>query len=107
MKYIQCIFSLLIVLATAGRFVYGAECSQQIGGVCYSCPDGYSNNLTVDEDGQDECFCTNDANERVACIKDATSTVTGEDGIAGEVETSGALAMSAVACLFALVTSLW
>ncbi|WPT13651.1 hypothetical protein PSENEW3_00001489 [Picochlorum sp. SENEW3] len=103
MKYIQCIFSLLIVLATAGRFVYGAECSQQIGGVCYSCPDGYPNNLL--DNG--ECFCTNDANERVACIKDATSTVTGEDGIAGEVETSGALAMSAAACLFALVTSLW
>lgn len=83
--------------------VYGAECAQEIGGVCYTCPAGYPNNLYENN----ECFCTNDANERVACIKDTTSTVTGGDGIAGEVDTSGALAMSLGLCLFALVTSFW
>lgn len=81
--------------------VYAADCAQEIGGVCYSCPEGYPNNLF--DNG--ECFCTSDAGDKVACIKDATSAVA--DTISTGVE-SGALALSAGGlCLSALFAAFW
>lgn len=75
--------------------VYGADCSTQISGVCYSCPEGYPNNLL--DNG--ECFCTNDADEKVACIKDAASSV------AEELTSGGAAGVSRIA-LSAVVSAL-
>lgn len=79
--------------------VYGAECSQSINGVCYSCPEGYPNNLL--DNG--ECFCTNDANEKVACIKDATSNVA-EEVTSGAAVGFSCLALSSAVGIFVSVS---
>lgn len=97
MKYHQVLVS-IAVLAAAASYVYGAECSTEISGVCYSCPEGYPNNLL--DNG--ECFCTNDANEKVACIKDAASAVASESLTSGAVRLGPGVALSAGVCLFVL-----
>lgn len=59
--------------------VQGADCAQEIGGVCYSCPEGYPNN--VFDDGK--CLCGSNNGEQVACIPAAGASA--GDSIGGGV----------------------
>lgn len=65
----------------------GADCAQEIGGVCYSCPEGYPNNLLING----ECLCGKDDGDQVACIRAAGASASDSigSGVTQVVTSSG------------------
>lgn len=56
--------------------VRGADCNQEIDGVCYTCPEGYPNNLLIDG----SCRCGKDNGDQVPCVRAAGESVTDSVG---------------------------
>ena len=79
--------------------VQGADCAQEIGGVCYTCPEGYPNNVFTNG----ECFCGKDNGDQVACIRADGASATDSIGTGvTQVVTSG-MATTWVSFLVVLV----
>jgi len=81
--------------------VQGADCAQEINGVCYTCPEDYPNNLFTNG----ECFCGKDNGDQVACIRSGGASVTDSvgSGVTQVVTSGSGMVATSVSVLFVVM----